>query len=69
LTSWLRDIGVSKVPKQTPSGKKYIELEKIYLKAVPDGYSPAEWDLIVWKYYSNKIGNFPVPNAAFDVPN
>jgi thermostable 8-oxoguanine DNA glycosylase len=43
-------------PKSTPTGKKYLELEKIFLEyADKAGKSPAELDLEIWNEYSVKI--------------
>ena len=54
LLAFLRDSGVENVPKSTPTGKKYLTLEQTYLKMVPEGMSPAEFDLVVWRKYSSK---------------
>jgi len=44
------------VPRSTPSGKKYLELEKQFIKlAENSSMSIAEFDLHIWKKYSNKI--------------
>lgn len=43
------------VPKSTPSGKKYKELEQIFLKLVDEsGMNVADFDLMIWKRYSKK---------------
>lgn len=43
------------VPKSTPTGKKYLTLEKIVLSlANQAGMSPADFDLSVWNKYSVK---------------
>lgn len=45
----LRHMGFN-APKSTPSGKKYLELEKLVLSlAEEEGLSPSEWDLKTWK--------------------
>ena len=54
LLKFLADSGVENVPKSTPSGKKYLTLEQTYLKMVPKGKTPAEWDLEIWKRYVNR---------------
>jgi len=47
----LRELGYG-VPKNTPTGKKYLTLEKIVLTlAKQAGKSPAEYDLDVWNKY------------------
>ena len=41
------------VPKSTPTGKKYLTLEKIVLSLAKDaGMTPAEFDLHIWNSYS-----------------
>lgn len=43
------------VPKTTPSGKKYAELEKAFLyHAAEHIMTPADFDLMIWKRYSTK---------------
>ena len=54
ILKYLKSLGY-KVPKQTPSGKKYLEIEKIYLKICDDnGYDPAEFDLFLWKNFKEE---------------
>jgi len=49
----LRALGYDDVPKSTPTGKKYLTLEKIVLSlAKRANMSPAEFDLWVWNKYS-----------------
>lgn len=56
VLKFLRDKGHA-VPKSTPSGKKYKELEQIFLKYVEaSGKSVAELDLAIWNLY-RKGGN------------
>jgi thermostable 8-oxoguanine DNA glycosylase len=44
------------VPKSTPSKKKYLELEKIFINmALSLGKTVAEYDLEIWNTYSKKI--------------
>jgi thermostable 8-oxoguanine DNA glycosylase len=46
---WLRSIGV-KAPKSTPNGKKYAELEQIFLtEAAKRSKTPRELDLEIWE--------------------
>ena len=48
------DLGIS-TPKNTPSNKMYIELEQKLLNVIEkSGKSYADYDLDVWKKYSNK---------------
>jgi hypothetical protein len=43
------------VPKSTPTGKKYLDLEKIVLTLSKEaGMTPAQFDLKVWNKYSIK---------------
>ncbi len=52
ILRWLNDQGV-KAPKATPSGKKYQDLERIFLQLAKEkGMSPADLDLQIWKQYS-----------------
>lgn len=51
---YMRDHGVD-VPKSTPTGKKYLELERIFLDmADRSGKSLAEFDLEIWREYSSR---------------
>lgn len=54
ILKFLRDKGYD-VPKSTPSGKRYLELEQLFLSLVPDGQTVAEFDLEIWKKYSQKV--------------
>lgn len=48
ILQWLGERG-HEVPKQTPNGKKYLELEKIFLDYCRQaGKSPADMDLDIW---------------------
>ena len=52
VLKYMRDSGVD-VPKSTPSGKKYIELEKKFLEMADNsGKTIAEFDLDIWLKYS-----------------
>ncbi len=54
ILKYLKDKGYS-VPKQTPIGKKYDEIEKIFIEiASNSGYSIADFDLMIWKEYSGR---------------
>lgn len=45
------------VPKSTPSGRKYRELESVFLGlADASGMGLAEFDLAIWKKYESKSG-------------
>lgn len=53
---YMRDRGFE-VPKSTPSGKRYLELESIFLKLADEsGKSVAEFDLEIWRRYSSSVG-------------
>jgi thermostable 8-oxoguanine DNA glycosylase len=51
ILKWLKAQGVSNVPKATPTAKNYTRLEQEFLSRVPDGMTPAEFDLQIWKSY------------------
>lgn len=54
LLSFLKDKGYN-VPKQTPTRKSYLEIEKIFLDIVKNsGMSVAEYDLMIWRQYSGR---------------
>ena len=54
VLKFLRDKG-HVVPKSTPVGKKYLELEQIFLRyAQISGKSVSEFDLEIWNYYRAK---------------
>jgi thermostable 8-oxoguanine DNA glycosylase len=43
------------VPKSTPSGRKYSEIESIFLDmADASGMSLADFDLSIWRKYESK---------------
>jgi thermostable 8-oxoguanine DNA glycosylase len=51
---WLRDLGYD-APRQTPSGRKYAELEAVFLvEAERRGLTPRELDEVVWSAGSNR---------------
>lgn len=50
---YMRDNGIE-VPKSTPTGRKYLELESKFLEmADRSGKTIAEFDLEIWKHYSS----------------
>lgn len=54
VLKYMRENGVD-VPKSTPVGKKYLELERKFLEmADKSGKSISEFDLEIWRYYSSK---------------
>lgn len=51
---YLRERGVD-VPKSTPTGRRYLELESIFLDMADEsGMTVAEFDLEIWRQYSSK---------------
>jgi endonuclease III len=53
ILKWLRDQGVDRVPKSTPPrGSTYDRLEQEFLSRVPEGMTPADFDLQIWRSYS-----------------
>jgi len=49
----LRALGYDDVPKSTPTGNKYLTLEKSVLSLAKEaGMTPAEFDLKIWTQYS-----------------
>lgn len=56
ILKYMKENGIN-VPKSTPSGKKYFEIEQKFLEMVDkSGKSVAEFDLEIWRRYSNKRG-------------
>jgi len=54
ILNFMSDCGIS-TPKNSPSGKKYKNLEQIFLKiAEMSKKSVADLDLLIWKVYSNR---------------
>lgn len=57
ILKYLRDCGYE-VPKSTPTGRKYRELEAIFLDlAQRSGKSVAEFDLEIWNQYRSRNEN------------
>ena len=58
VLKWLKSQGVDNVPKSTPSrGSTYDRLEQEFLSRVPEGMTPAEFDLVIWRSYSEKTNS------------
>jgi hypothetical protein len=56
ILKFMRDMGYD-VPKSTPTGRKYRQLEAIFLDlARIAGKSTAEFDLMIWNAYSGNGG-------------
>lgn len=54
ILKYLRSLGYD-VPLSTPSGKKYVEIEKIFLSLVEkSGKTLSEFDLSIWKEFSGR---------------
>lgn len=54
VLKYLRSRGIE-VPKSTPTGKRYADLEMIFLAMADEaGKAPAEFDLEIWRKYSSK---------------
>ena len=54
VLKFLRDKG-HEVPKSTPTGKKYRDLEVVFLKYVAEsGMTVADFDLMIWNDYRNR---------------
>jgi thermostable 8-oxoguanine DNA glycosylase len=52
ILKYMGSLGI-KVPKSTPNGKKYKELESKFIQiAESKGKNIADFDLEIWKYYS-----------------
>ena len=55
VLKWLRDELNLNVPKSTPTSKKYLELEKLFLDyCKKHKRNPAQLDLEIWKKYNSK---------------
>lgn len=55
ILKWLAKETRIGMPKSTPSGKKYAEIEQLFLtEARIRGVSPADLDLQIWKSFSQK---------------
>lgn len=63
ILRWMGELGF-KVPKSTPTGKRYAELEEIYLAiARLADMEPAKLDITLWNWYAMSIG--PTEGNAF----
>lgn len=55
ILKYLKALGISNVPKSTPSGKNYLRLEQEFLKlAEKQGKIPQELDTEIWLKYAKK---------------
>lgn len=55
ILRWMREVHGVKTPKQTPSGKRYDELEKVATQLIRESFphlSLADADLLIWKTMS-----------------
>ena len=65
VLSYLQELGHS-VPKSAPSGRKYMELERIFLSHARDlGRDPAELDLAIWNQRSKRSGKHIPGNIQY----
>ena len=56
ILKWMRARGYD-VPKSTPTGKRYAEIEQQFLgEAEAHGKTPAEMDLLIWQSYAERTG-------------
>lgn len=62
ILRWLREVlELKNVPRQTPSGRRYRELEKAFVRAARvRGLTPQELDNHIWQHYAR--GEVPLPN-------
>lgn len=52
ILKWMRSRSID-VPRSTPSGKKYAEIEQLFLRECEkEGQSPAEMDKAIWEHYA-----------------
>lgn len=59
ILKWLRHELKVNTPKSTPSSKRYLDLEKVFLSHCDDNHlDPATLDLEIWNRYSQKLVNF-----------
>jgi len=55
ILAWLKSLGYNDIPKSTPSGKRYQEIEQLFLfEAKQRNMSAADLDLQIWKERSKK---------------
>jgi len=64
VLKYMRDLGME-VPRSTPQGRRYAELEVAFLKlADASGMSVADFDLDIWRRYSAARNRTPVRRGA-----
>jgi len=74
ILKFLKEKGYD-VPKSTPTGRKYKQIEKIFLTICDAmSMSPADLDLKVWRYYSGHSSdcsflNYQLPKAVVSFPD
>lgn len=62
ILRWLSGLGYADVPKTTPRGDKYLQLESIFLQHARHlGKTPAELDLEIWnsQHVEKKVSQTP----------
>lgn len=61
ILKWLSELGYADVPKTTPRGDKYLQLESIFLQHARHlGKSPATLDLEIWNSQHEKSFTIPL---------
>ena len=56
ILAWLKSLGYNDIPKSTPAGKRYQEIEQLFLfEAKKRNVSAADLDLQIWKERSKKL--------------
>ena len=69
VLSYMRDLGYD-VPKSTPSAKRYMEIQQQFLELLKiSGLSSAEFDLLIWNYYSGKDKSEKTREFLFSIKN
>jgi thermostable 8-oxoguanine DNA glycosylase len=56
ILAWMKSIGHQNIPKSTPQGKRYQEIEQLFLQeAKKRDMTPADLDLQIWKERSRRM--------------
>lgn len=56
ILRWMREELFVETPKNTPSGKRYLELEEVYLQyCLTHRKNPADLDLEIWSKYNKGV--------------
>ena len=68
VLKWLKQWFDVKVPKATPSGDRYLELERValcFMKSEFPGMSIADADLLIWSMMSNRLSHDEVFDMTY----